>query len=445
MDRAKCCYVLKRGKNAGSSCPAYASTPEGFCKKHHTPYFSLDVLPTSIIDEIIQRVFDKEEFGENDAKLALVLEATCKTFQRAIESADVFSKIKRDLAPFPTPSQFSTKKVLELYGQRGCQFCNKPRIRKVYTEYGVRCCEQCLHERTISGYKLETDYYLQDQKIFQGARKREVESYNPYARWRSKYFTVTFYWKQDIEDILQAVHGCSLNDIRQRIIDEMIAHNRGLLDKYVAKDGRVTVEYVMDHTGYLKVHHQVKINVPTIKGFIKDAFTTLRKNYIIQKFTSFGWTNEQLPKKEFDRSNIYRSLLTTRQVVLIEDYNSIMGEIENMNYDKSYMNFLKSFKQDASAVENVDFVKEKYASRQMFTAEDKIKVNTYFEEQVLRSINEVEQKRIQKTSFDGVYYYCECSGMRQFSADGVFAHTRDKHRIVLTDTEMMAVKLRPRC
>jgi len=50
---------------------------------------------------------------------------------------------------------------VNLAGFKGCMFCCNTRINKVYWQYKVRCCKDCLYHKTIGEWEFEK--YLDKQ------------------------------------------------------------------------------------------------------------------------------------------------------------------------------------------------------------------------------------------------------------------------------------------
>lgn len=74
------------------------------------------------------------------------------------------------------------KRSLALIGQRGCEICGKPRIRKVYP-FGIRCCEPCLNANIVrlKSSWLSLTFY-------------EPRTTNRYGRSAPR-----FYWRSQVE------------------------------------------------------------------------------------------------------------------------------------------------------------------------------------------------------------------------------------------------------
>ncbi|CAG8522973.1 26907_t:CDS:2 [Dentiscutata erythropus] len=94
----------------------------------------------------------------------LSLAQVCKLFNRYLcsENSTTTQEIWRtsriEFLPFlqmPPPECMNERQYVKLVLERGCQFCKKPKIRKVYFEFLVRCCEDCLKSRTIRQDQIE--------------------------------------------------------------------------------------------------------------------------------------------------------------------------------------------------------------------------------------------------------------------------------------------------
>ena len=60
---------------------------------------------------------------------------------------------KSAISEFSKKTNFTANKdyknVVKLAGFTGCMMCNKKNIRKVWWEFDIRCCAECLHANTI--------------------------------------------------------------------------------------------------------------------------------------------------------------------------------------------------------------------------------------------------------------------------------------------------------
>ncbi|CAG8560622.1 355_t:CDS:2, partial [Scutellospora calospora] len=88
----------------------------------------------------------------------LSLAQVCKKFHAYLCST--YSKTTQEIwrnsrsqfllyAKMPPPDNMDERLYVKLLSERGCQFCNKSRIRRIYWAFRVRCCKSCLDERTM--------------------------------------------------------------------------------------------------------------------------------------------------------------------------------------------------------------------------------------------------------------------------------------------------------
>jgi len=95
-----------------------------------------------------------------------------------------------------------TRDKLRLAGFNGCMLCGAKSIRKVYWEFSIRCCKDCLIAHSLAENTLKHTFKLQPS-TFQHLPKREVQMYKPHAGS----FTFNTYWKPHLLPILQEEHG----------------------------------------------------------------------------------------------------------------------------------------------------------------------------------------------------------------------------------------------
>ncbi|RIB25416.1 hypothetical protein C2G38_2165929 [Gigaspora rosea] len=62
----------------------------------------------------------------------------------------------------PPPDNMDERQYVKLLSERGCQFCKRPRIRRIYWAFRVRCCKPCLSERTMSPKNRPANLYWKD-------------------------------------------------------------------------------------------------------------------------------------------------------------------------------------------------------------------------------------------------------------------------------------------
>lgn len=105
-----------------------------------------------------------------------------------------------------------TRDLLRLAGFNGCMLCGAKAIRKVYWEFSIRCCRDCLLKHSIAENTLKHTFALQPA-TFQHLPHRLVEMYKP----RAGSFSFNTYWKAHFVPILQEQHGVqSFEEYTQR-------------------------------------------------------------------------------------------------------------------------------------------------------------------------------------------------------------------------------------
>lgn len=98
--------------------------------------------------------------------------------------------------------------VLLLAGT-GCQLCGAQRVRKVRWPFRVRCCQPCLHARTISDYRARERFGLTDL-VERGLPHTRVQMYAP----RVGAYDLRFLWADDVLRLLRELHpGAEMADL----------------------------------------------------------------------------------------------------------------------------------------------------------------------------------------------------------------------------------------
>ena len=97
------------------------------------------------------------------------------------ETSEALACIKR--------GSLTAKRALILTSMTGCELCMQARIRKVYWEFGLRCCRGCLEANTISDYRLQHDCNLPESS-FEHLPHTIVQMYAP----KIGTYTLRFYW-----------------------------------------------------------------------------------------------------------------------------------------------------------------------------------------------------------------------------------------------------------
>jgi len=212
---ATCEYIFKRGKNVGRKCNALCKNPNATRCSKHVKSIQPDAcdLPDDILTKIFQNVAtsmhrSSMSDSKNPCKTLIYLSATSHSFSKLVNNSiwqlAWESFLKNNEIEYEVEN-LNFKDRIVLLANIGCQFCGKTRIRKVYTEFNVRCCTDCLYDRTVSDYLLENLYNINPNKYNKLSHIRK-EMY----KYRIGYYTLRFYWSETIENII----GMSLRDYR---------------------------------------------------------------------------------------------------------------------------------------------------------------------------------------------------------------------------------------
>ena len=425
-----CKYVFKRGQKAGQCCGAKVYSHD-LCRTHgrtrsgtrsgatappaDPTRSTFDLLPYPIVSQILQHLTRPDT-----VKLLHVLEATNKTFKDIIRQDDIHAKCWTQLAKaqkveanLARKPHLSTKKCLELYGRVGCQLCGKARIRKVYVEYGVRCCTDCLYANTISDYQLDDKYRISNYYFLRNARQRTVSMYNPSARAWSRSYEATFYWKTDVEEAVRTEFDCTLEQYRGRWQEHNQQSNYAKLEDYCEDlQGALSPEDVMNHSDFKM---DSRFPIQDIKKYYIQAAKRIREKEVLeflQRFDDYASFN----KSDITRTSHVTALMRNKTTPLKDsDWGIIKTEVRTREYNRHYEQFIEKFHPRQQA-RLIPFVVEKRNTQTRFTDEDVAKVH---------ALKPIPQRSSQK-----LCRYC-ANSYRIFTPQGMRDHCRDVHGVIL--------------
>ena len=421
-----CKYVFKRGQNAGQCCGSkvyshdlcrtHGRTRSGTRSSATTPpadptRSTFDLLPYPIVSQILQHLT-----RPNTVKLLHVLEATNKTFKDTIRQDDIHAKCWAQVAKaqkvdanLAQKRHLSTKKCLELYGRVGCQLCGKARIRKVYVEYGVRCCTDCLYANTISDYQLDDKYRISNCYFLRHARQRTVGMYNPCARAWSRNYEATFYWKKDVEEAVRTEFDCTLDQYRCKWYEYNQKNNYAKLEDYCEDlQGALSPEDVVTNSDFKM---DSRFPIQDIKKYYSQAAKRIRENEIIkflQQFQDFSSYHKDKIKCTHHLIHLkYKNTPLTEA-----DWTAIKNEIRTKEYNRHYEKFIARF-HPRQKVNLLPYVIEKRNAQIFFTHEDVAMINT---------ISPLRPNTCP---------HCPSNSYRIFTPQGMRDHCRDVHGVIL--------------
>lgn len=350
MSTEGCVYVFKKGKRKDEKCGRKIHG-NLLCKLHYKEEKSLDILPCVILSKIFGYLTD-------NVKLLHVLEASSKRFRDIIRK-DIYDKcVKEHNLNLPV------KKYLELYTNIGCQHCGKARIRKVYTEYGVRYCTDCLYNHTISDYKLKKEYNIDRPDLLKNVRQNTVEMYH---RKLGSYFA-TFYWTADVIKIIKDHFDCSLEEYSERWFEMNRKENDEKLVEY-CQNKNLSAQDIIKHTNYKDAS---KYPIKYFDNFYRETVKALRKieiNEFLKKFPEY-----KTYKDDIKQSRYLNNLHESSTLLSDTDWIRIKTEIDSIRYERHYETFCDSFG-NRRKVQQLEYVIDKYVAKTYFTNQDKDIIN----------------------------------------------------------------------
>ena len=170
----------------------------------------LQDLPLDLLDQVLAAA---ASHADKHPEILNALSTTCKTVDDALRGNPCWaaawsafaSSTRGTRLAGDAPDGAPARDRLRLLGACGCMLCGKPRVRKVYWQYRVRCCQACLQDNTVSDHVLKTTHGIDV------ARLRHLPS-NTADLYSSYYgaYSLTFFWKADVERWCAETDGTDL-------------------------------------------------------------------------------------------------------------------------------------------------------------------------------------------------------------------------------------------
>jgi hypothetical protein len=155
-------------------------------------------LPNDILILVANHFIEQQK----DVQVFVSLACTNSFFYNILNKDELFEKLFYAQTPHTKinddVSSLSHKEKIRLYNFTGCQYCKNPRTRKIYIEFAVRCCINCLYERTINECYLVNDYHV-DEHNKNKIRFREINNYH----YKFGAHTAKYFWKKDVENFIK--------------------------------------------------------------------------------------------------------------------------------------------------------------------------------------------------------------------------------------------------
>ena len=356
MPKARTCsFVITKGKRKGEVCGicCYKNNQScyehGMCKLQEEKEFEgfVDKMPISILEDVCLRIAAlttrcNVKSVDSSLKQLAMLSMTCKTLWSIINESDAIWNQCWDIYVDAFPKykaecylKVPVKQRLLLCVFTGCQYCKRPRIRKIYEEFGVRCCTDCFERHTVRCYILTNNYGVNIKPLF-ALRSRSYWTYN--HSWGQN--LIKYYWKDDVEQFL----NMPLIEYAQLSIEEKRGRQR-------AMNRRTVIAMISDRT-YPDEFYVDYVEDKTLFSKRMDPFDTYCNLEEIVKQACEIWYYDRFKTRCVDVDIEFKELVTTRvfQKMLlglaIEEENSWSKALEELGIDGKnalYLSLLQSY------------------------------------------------------------------------------------------------------
>jgi hypothetical protein len=156
----------------------------------------MELLPEDIIKQIIDYCDIQTWFSfyVNKSISKYIDEKDWKKIWLEISKCKKTAIIEFDKKSTPTLDN-EYKDVVRLAGFTGCMICKRKNIRKVWWEYRIRSCPDCLYEKTVGEWEFENKI---PKNMYENLPYTTKQMYNRYFG----NYIIKFYWKQKINELL---------------------------------------------------------------------------------------------------------------------------------------------------------------------------------------------------------------------------------------------------
>ncbi|ORY91157.1 hypothetical protein BCR43DRAFT_498600 [Syncephalastrum racemosum] len=146
------------------------------------------------------------------AREVFTLELTCRRLAQLLseQSPDgaYFWAQKATLLQLPDTPLLSRKHLFSLVSLTGCQLCHRPRTRKVFWMFLIRCCDDCFQERTVRHYNLDRKKLKREYAFLPSVTG---EGYST-SRRELCYYDI--YWQPDLVDEVPTEEELQAREVR---------------------------------------------------------------------------------------------------------------------------------------------------------------------------------------------------------------------------------------
>lgn len=320
-----CNFILLRGNRKGEKCSLPCSKLK-YCSRHNKMisrprYF--DFLYTDLIWVLIGFLepLDLWSFSiiNKDFNITMAGSRFSSIWNKAIEQTKISYSI-------PSTINLPKDRIFSLLSFIGCEICHKQRIRKIYWEFGIRVCHNCLEKITISDYRLKHDYNINSEII----HKLPSISRTLWARYVGTY-SLDFYLIKDIERVI----GKTLESVlaektyKLSIINNLLASFDAL------------VRRTFSSVSIAKSCESYKLLIGKIKSGSIESINEIELNHIDKFSDEYDELQMAVKLKAKERRDKKKRITTTLEEILnAETINDIM-EIESIPENDEISNALK--------------------------------------------------------------------------------------------------------
>jgi hypothetical protein len=413
-----CSHVFQRGLRKGQICAAKA------CKKHPKNVIGNNAAITGLPNDVVMNILHiaSNDYDAKSRRALAMIGMTCKDMHHMTQTAwkQMWGRYEADNPSYirsPAIDMLNHSSALSLMCDKGCQICKAPRIRKIYPEFAVRCCERCLYDNTISDYRLENDYMVDSKTLLCQLPFTKKDMYSP----RIGYYTLRFFWKKDVSRVI----GKSIEKYRS---EKLLKVQQAKMDELASSlsDYPFGVDFVLTTTN---LHEDLLKDPRTVR--LKPYIDKAKQKYRVQHFepllesgaSDHGLSIQQIKKTLFFTTVVNKADVRLRSLTK-KDWERIKSEVDSIdNVERIKIEKEKRDNADVERLRNMthDLSAQVYEMRRLLKSHDRDSKSMLFDKY---SSVLFENLKL----FHSKCPYClEVNNRRTFHEQGFKQHFIDKH------------------
>ncbi|CAG8698382.1 13716_t:CDS:2 [Acaulospora morrowiae] len=195
------------------------------------------------------------------------------------------------------PEGMDERQYIKLSVERGCQFCGKPRIRKIYWAFRTRMCSDCFSAKTESEITIVKDMKL-PQDVLLGLPSVQMHFYLSNS-------TVNYYWFSQVEAMHQQYKSipqsqlpqwktemetrCTrlMQDVRQREVAE--AKERLARSHDIAEIANQRKQYLRERIEEMAQEKNDEGNLRYVRSYIMSTDAFINASVAQRPMTNRAW------------------------------------------------------------------------------------------------------------------------------------------------------------